>query len=174
MKMKNLLWLLGIVALVAVSGIIFIYSGTYNISATVPHNALTHWIMSTTMDNSVKHHAKNIVVPDLSDSSKIKMGFVHYRAMCVSCHGAPGVSQEELAAGLYPKPPKLVRTIHEWTPAELFWITKYGVKMTGMPAWGPTHSDDKIWAMVAFMEKMQKMTPEQYKNLDIELKNDQD
>ncbi|HUX93221.1 MAG TPA: cytochrome c [Ignavibacteriaceae bacterium] len=172
--MKFLLWVAGVVVVTIIGAVIFIYSGIYNISATIPHNGLTHWIMSTTMDNSVKHHAKNIVVPDLSDSSKIEMGFVRYRAVCANCHGAPGVSQEELAAGLYPKPPKLVRTIHEWTPAELFWITKYGVKMTGMPAWGPTHSDDKIWSIVAFMEKMQKMTPEQYKIFSEEFKNEKD
>ncbi|MHB8578931.1 MAG: c-type cytochrome [Ignavibacteriaceae bacterium] len=172
--MKFLFWVAGVIVVTIIGAVIFIYSGIYNISATIPHNALTHWIMSTTMDNSVKHHAKNIVVPDLSDSSKIKTGFVHYKEFCENCHGAPGVSQEELAAGLYPKPPKLVKTIHEWTPAELFWITKFGVKMTGMPAWGTTHSDDKIWAIVAFMEKMQKMTPEQYKNLSEEFKNDKD
>ena len=26
-------------------------------------------------------------------------------------------------------------------PAELFWVTKHGIKMTGMPAWGATHGD---------------------------------
>ena len=38
--------------------------------------------------------------------------------------------------------------------------------MTGMPAWGPTHSDEKIWAMVAFLEKLPHMTAEQYKEMD--------
>ena len=38
--------------------------------------------------------------------------------------------------------------------------------MTGMPAWGPTHSDEKIWAMVAFLEKLPHMTAAQYKEMD--------
>ena len=38
--------------------------------------------------------------------------------------------------------------------------------MTGMPAWGPTHSDEKIWTMVAFLEKLPHMTAEQYKEMD--------
>jgi hypothetical protein len=37
-------------------------------------------------------------------------------------------------------------------------------KMTGMPAFGITHPDDKIWAMVAFVRHLQKMTPEEYQN----------
>jgi mono/diheme cytochrome c family protein len=35
--------------------------------------------------------------------------------------------------------------------------------MTGMPAFGKTHKDDKIWAIVAFLEKLPGMTKEQYK-----------
>ena len=38
--------------------------------------------------------------------------------------------------------------------------------MTGMPGFGISHSDDKIWAMVAFMEKMPNMTSDQYKSMD--------
>lgn len=38
--------------------------------------------------------------------------------------------------------------------------------MTGMPAWGPTHSDEKIWAMVAFLQKLPDMTAEHYKEMD--------
>ena len=61
--------------------------------------------------------------------------------MCVDCHLAPGMDSSEIRQGLLPKPPKLQEVVDEWKPAELFWIIKNGVKMTGMPAWGPTHSD---------------------------------
>jgi len=36
-----------------------------------------------------------------------------------------------------------------------------------MPAWGPTHSDEKLWQLVAFVKKLPKMTPEQYKAMDV-------
>ncbi|MGH8456557.1 MAG: c-type cytochrome, partial [Stenotrophobium sp.] len=48
------------------------------------------------------------------------------------------------------------------SPAEEFWMIKHGVKMTAMPAWGPTHDDAKIWGMVAFLQKLPKLTPAQY------------
>ena len=65
-----------------------------------------------------------------------------------------------------PEPPELQETVEEWKPAELFWVIKNGVKMTGMPAWGPTHSDEKIWAIVAFLEKLPQMTADQYEEMD--------
>jgi mono/diheme cytochrome c family protein len=72
----------------------------------------------------------------------------------------------EIHKGLQPEPPELYEGLDEWKPNELFWIVKNGVKMTGMPAWGPTHSDEKIWAIVAFLEKLPHMNAAQYKAMD--------
>jgi len=51
------------------------------------------------------------------------------------------------------------------SPAELFWVTKNGIKMTGMPAWGATHDDDAIWPVVAFMTKLPELNAGQYQEL---------
>jgi mono/diheme cytochrome c family protein len=48
----------------------------------------------------------------------------------------------------------------------LFWIVKHGLKMTGMPAWAE-HSDEELWATVAFIKKLPGMTPEEYGKLVI-------
>lgn len=164
-----------VLVILIIGSLIFIYSGLYNMSATVHHTQLTLWMINTLKDNSIKHYINdsNLKPPDLSDTSLVKMGFVHYREMCVSCHGAPGVDQSDIIVkGLYPRPPKLVRTAKEFTPQQLFWITKNGFKMTGMPAFGPTHSDNMIWAMVAFTEKLPTLTKEQYQFLDNETKGE--
>ena len=155
---------LGIVAVAA--GFVVMYSGIFNIAATDPHTPLVQYVLSTTMDNSVRHHAKGIAVPPLDNPDMIMEGFRHYREMCVMCHLAPGVKATEIHKGLLPEPPELYKTADEWKPNELFWIVKNGVKMTGMPAWGPTHSDQKIWAIVAFLEKLPHMNAAQYKEMD--------
>ncbi len=164
-----------VIVVLIIAFLAYIYSGIYNVSALVPHNKLTLWIMNTVGDNSIKHHANDdIKTPDLSDSSLVKMGFVHFREMCVGCHGGPGIEQSEIAKGLYPSPPMLSKTAKEWTPQQLFWITKNGLKMTGMPAFGPTHTDDMIWAIVAFTKQLPTMTKEQYQKFDNETKGESD
>lgn len=164
-----------VIAVLIVGYLIFIYSGIYNISAMVHHDKLTLWMMNTVRDNSIEHNANNnIKTPDISDSALVKMGFVHYREMCVGCHGGPGIEQSEIAQGLYPKPPMLSKAAKDWTPQQLFWITKNGLKMTGMPAFGPTHTDDMIWAIVAFTKKLPSMTKEQYQTFDNETKGESD
>ncbi|MDR3628005.1 MAG: cytochrome c [Ignavibacteriaceae bacterium] len=161
--MKYILRIVFVVVALLIIFIVFLYSGIYNISAMVPHNKITLKVIHTLTDNSIEHHAKGITAPNLSDSSLIKTGFSHYNEMCVGCHGAPGISRDETGLGLYPKPPDLSKSAKEIPASELFWITKNGIKMTGMPAFGKTHKDDKIWAIVAFMEKLPGMTNEQYK-----------
>lgn len=164
-----------VIAILIVGYIIFIYSGIYNISAMVHHDNLTLWMMNTVRENSIKHNAEDeIKMPDLSDDSLVNMGFFHYSEMCVGCHGAPGIKQSELAEGLYPNPPMLSKVAEHWTPQQLFWITKNGLKMTGMPAFGPTHNDDMIWAIVAFTKKLPAMTNEQYQTYDKETKSESD
>ena len=144
----------------------FIYSGLYNVGASEPHWGLTRWLMSTAMERSVQHHARGIEVPPLDDPALVESGFDHYRNMCVGCHGAPGAQTWEGGEGLNPEPPKLAETVPGWTPAELYWITKNGIKMTGMPAWSETHDDQALWAIVAFLEKLPELSEAQYRAME--------
>ncbi len=161
-----------IVVIIAVS-FIYIESGTYNISAMVPHNSLTLMLINAVKDNSIEHHSKDIKVPNnLNDTSLVRIGFIHYREMCQTCHGAPGIERSEIGKGLYPHPPNLAHSAKEMPAQQLFWITKNGIKLTGMPSFGKTHSDQKIWDIVAFMEKLPTMTKEQYQALNDSTKNE--
>ena len=147
-------------------GLIIIFSGWYNVSAIHRETGILRWVLNTTSDNSVEKHAEGISVPDLNSIEKIKEGFTHYNEMCVGCHGAPGKQETELAKGLDPEAPDLSESAKDMAAQELFWVTKNGIKMTGMPAWGKTHSDDKIWNIVAFLEKLPGMTGAEYDSLE--------
>jgi mono/diheme cytochrome c family protein len=154
-----------VLTLVVIIGamIIYIYSGSYNVSQLVPDNAITQWAITTAKSQSIKKRTKNIIAPQLNDSSMIIMGFQHYNEMCSTCHGGPGVAPDELAKGLYPAPPKFYKSTDMPDTLESFWIIKNGIKMTAMPAFGPTHNDQEIWAITDFLlNKMNKMTPQEY------------
>ena len=84
--------------------------------------------------------------------------------MCTGCHLGPGIEPTELSQGLYPQAPELARG-DDLSPAEQFWTIKHGVKLSAMPAWGKTHSDDLIWDMVAVVRQMPKLSSDQYKKL---------
>ena len=47
-----------------------------------------------------------------------------------------------------------------------FWIIKNGIEMTGMPAFGGSHSDEEIWDMLAFVNRLRRgLTAAQYDSL---------
>lgn len=159
--MKRIIWLAGLLALVAAGAGAFIWSGAYNIAADEPHWQLTENTLETLRERSIETRLAGIAVPDLGDESRIRAGAGNYDAMCAECHLEPGEDRSELSAGLYPAPPDLVREGVD-DPAEAFWIIKHGIKMTGMPAWGKSMDDESIWGMVAFLKQMPRMTEASY------------
>lgn len=141
------------------------YSGTYNIAATQGHQPFVRWTLVTTMKNSVTDRAEAITTPSLSDE-RVAAGATGYKSMCQHCHGGPGVRQSEWARGMLPEPPHLPDAISEWEPSEVFWLAKHGIRMSGMPAFGPTHSDDEIWNITAFAMRLPGMTEDEYASFE--------
>jgi len=151
------------IALIAIVG--FAYSGIYDVSAGSSHSGMVNWLLSTTSHASIERRAKDIEVPDLSDETMARAGVNDFNGMCAGCHGAPGRDQDAMGQGLNPPAPNLAESAAEMSPAELFWVTKNGIKMTGMPAWGVTHDDDAIWPVVALMTRLPELNASQYQEL---------
>ena len=163
-----ILTLLTALGLAVPGGFAFMYSGVYDVGATRPHWPLTYWAMETVRMQSVKAHAAGIVPPPwIADEMKVVDGTAHFAAHCASCHGAPGVPRGDMADGLYPKPADLKNVAQRYTPGELFWILKNGIKMSGMPSWSD-HGDNELWVTVAFLEKLPGMTEQAYGKLVME------
>ena len=155
-------------AVLVVAALAFVYSGVYDVGAATPHWSATEWLLKTARVRSIQRHAAGMEPPtDLQSDTNLLMGVDHFAAHCAVCHGAPGVPKGDIAEGLYPKPPDLKDAASLYTPGELFWILKHGIKMTGMPAWND-HSDAELWATVAFLEKLPTLTEQDYGKLIME------
>lgn len=153
-----------VVILVALFGwIYYLFSGSYNVAADEDHWAVTSWMLETIREQSIEARLGEIDVPELEGEERIRSGAEHYDAMCAGCHLKPGQKNSEIRQGLNPTSPNLTR--HADDPAEAFWVVKHGIRMTGMPAWGATHSDRDIWNIVAFLQKLPELTPEEYEAL---------
>lgn len=153
-----------LIVLLAAGALVFIYSGRYDVTATGEHTGLVRWILETARTQSVRRHAAGVKVPSLEEAD-IGTGFRNFDRMCVLCHGAPGAERSAIGKGLNPEPPELPKAVRKWTPGELFLIVSHGLKMTGMPAFGPTHDEKTLWAVVAFIRRLPEMTPQQYREL---------
>ena len=150
------------VVLAAAVGLWVVATGAYDVAATTEHWPVTEWLLDQLEHRSVAARAGELPVPIPTGADALDHGFEHFHAMCVECHGAPGFDRGDNGQGLNPAPPRLEEEAQEWTDAELFWITKHGIRLAGMPAFGPTHSDEEIAGIVGFIRAMELMTEEEY------------
>ena len=152
--MKIIQSVVTVLVILAIAAIAFAYSGIFNVAATEQHDAISGWLMKTTRSKSIDARAGSIQVPDLSDENLRLAGINDFDSMCAECHTAPGRLPSPLAQGLNPPAPDLAEEALEEPPEVLFWVTKNGIRMTGMPAWGVTHDDDEIWPVIAFLQAL--------------------
>lgn len=133
--MRLLLIVLTIVVVLAAGMAVLVWSGVYNIAASEPHSAFVHWLFATVRDRSIVSRSQSSDVPNLTDPDHVRAGIRSYQAMCRVCHGRPGEESPPIREGLNPQAPKLdSERIRKRTDAELFWVIKNGIRMTGMPA----------------------------------------
>jgi mono/diheme cytochrome c family protein len=146
----------GVVAL----GVVF--TGAFNTTASTPHPALIAWATHLTMTNAVKRNARQLPDPPRFTPADVLAGARTYDANCAVCHGGPGVARAPWIGGMTPSPPFLLDAGRNWTSKELFWIVRYGVRMTGMPAWDQTLSERDVWNLVAFLRALPDMSATDY------------
>ena len=158
-----------VVLLVAVALVLFAVIGVYagfNFAADDPHWGITSRLIVSARERSIASRSDDLKVPEnLKDAKLIASGAGEYAEMCAGCHLAPGMKDTEMRVGLNPRPPTLGEHGAHRTPAQQFWIIKHGLKMTGMPAWGMTHDDERIWSMVAFLQALPALTSDAYREL---------
>jgi mono/diheme cytochrome c family protein len=145
--------------------IVVLATGAINVGADVKPGLIERTLAPWGRDRSVANRAPNEKNPFAGDPAAIATGLDHYRENCVMCHGAPGVAGAELSKGLNPPAPSLGEGENDTPDGELFWVIKHGIRMTPMPAFGPTHTDEEIWKIVAFIRHLPDLTAQERDSL---------
>ncbi|MGE5537539.1 MAG: c-type cytochrome [Gemmatimonas sp.] len=150
-------------ALVLAGGAAVVWSGIVDVAATVRHGPVARWFLHGVMRRSVAAHARGLSAPGFDDGMALR-GAGHYRGGCAPCHGAPGERPSAVERNAEPTPP-IYADFERWSPEELFWIVKHGVKLTAMPPWPEQGRDDEVWDMVSFLVLLPEMSPPQYRSM---------
>jgi mono/diheme cytochrome c family protein len=155
-------------ALAIVAGIgcaVVFFGGFYNVAGTTEDPAIVTWALTRVRTASIDRHAKDAPPASLDAAATVQAGAKAYATVgCVNCHGAPGAKWQKFSEGLHPDPPDLKDVAGEISPAQLFWVIKHGINMTGMPSFAAIKTDDQtIWRVVAFVRKMSIVSADDYK-----------
>lgn len=113
-------------------------------------------------ERSVQWRAPNESNPLADAPAAIDHGLRAYGKRCVGCHGAPGIEPMPAAAHMLPAPPDLAKSTRDMSDGEILFIIEHGVRMTGMPAFGPVlESSRELWQLVAAVRHLGTLDPEQ-------------
>jgi len=89
----------------------------------------------------------------------------HFADHCASCHANDGSGATEMGRNMYPRAPDMRQPdTQALTDGEIYWVIANGVRLTGMPAWGPGGPDDAdTWKLVHFVRRLKDLGPDDLK-----------
>ncbi len=99
-------------------------------------------------------------VPIPADEAALLAGAGVYRGNCAVCHGLPHRAATPIAKGMFPRPPQLFQSDEMVTddPAGVtFWKAKYGIRLTGMPGFQASLSDQQLWQVSLLLAGADKL-----------------
>lgn len=158
-------FVIGVITTIVV-GCIGVYllleSGLIPANADAKPGGLELWAAGTSLNATLRNEAPKAANPVALTDTNLLQGVTLYAQHCAICHGtaAGDTSASPIAKGLYPAPPQLATEGVEDDPEGVtYWKIKHGIRLTGMPSWGPTLNDSQIWTLALFLKHMDKLPP---------------
>jgi mono/diheme cytochrome c family protein len=115
-------------------------------------------------ETSVANAAKDVTIPLEAGKMRnplpatdevVSQGREVFLGSCAQCHGADARGDTDIGRNMYPPAMDLSSShVQHWSDAELFWIIQNGVRLTGMPSWKSSISDNDTWKLAHFIHNL--------------------
>jgi mono/diheme cytochrome c family protein len=155
---------IAVALVVAVLGAwLLLQSGLTPANADARPGGLELWAANTSLAATLRKDAPKGPNPVALTDANLKEGVTLYGQHCAICHGtaAGEASASPVAKGEYPRPPQLGADGVEDDPEGVtYWKIKHGIRLTGMPAWAGSLTDQQIWTLTLFLKHMDKLPPQ--------------
>lgn len=164
--MRLLAFIGALAIIIAVGAAAYFFGGYYSVAANIEDPGAVKWALVQVRMASIDRHATDAPPASFDTPENVQAGARAFLARgCTNCHGGPGVQWAKFSEGLRPDPPDLKELVNDRTPAQLFWVVKHGINMTGMPSFGAIQvPDQEIWTIVAFLKKLPSVKDEEFKS----------
>ncbi len=150
------------IVVLLICGYVLLESGMIPANADATPGGLELWAAGTSLNATLRNQAPKQPNPVALSDANLIQGITLYSQHCAISHGtaAGASSASPIAKGLYPAPPQLAEEGVEDDPEGVsYWKIKHGIRLTGMPAWGRTLTDQQIWTLALFLKHMDKLPP---------------
>jgi thiosulfate dehydrogenase len=158
-------FILGVLATIVVAllgGYLVLISGRVPANADATPGGLELWAAGTALDATIRHEAPRTANPVALTDANLIEGVRLYGQHCALCHGAATgtASASPVANGEYPRPPQLATDgVEDDADGVTYWKIRHGIRLTGMPSWKGSLTDQQIWTLALFLKHMDKLPP---------------
>ncbi|MGB6690852.1 MAG: cytochrome P460 family protein [Terracidiphilus sp.] len=118
-------------------------------------------------ETSLANAAKDVTIPLEAGKKKnplpetdevVSQGQELFLGSCAQCHGPQGRGDTTIGRSMDPPAMDLDSPhVQHWSDAELFWIIQNGVRLTGMPSWKSSISENDTWKLARFIHNLPRL-----------------
>ena len=157
--MRNfLLGVLFALAILLLGALAYLRLGYAEVRGDLPPSRWERALLLSAAHASVRRRAPEVPNPVPPTDENLIAGAKIYSEECSGCHGSPG-KPEDIGDSLYPPVPQLPVTGTTYTEAQIFWVAKHGIRLSGMFANGKWDSDQKLWTVAAYIKRIKSLPP---------------
>ena len=105
-------------------------------------------------------HERSVTSPIPVNETNLAAGAKVYKTDCAVCHGLPKNSMTAIAKGMFPDPPQLFDAMDMVTDdpvGSTFWKVKNGIRLTGMPGFHGSRTDNELWQVTLLISNADKL-----------------
>jgi thiosulfate dehydrogenase len=147
------------VALVPTAFYLYMRSGRAPVATSAPAMPMEEMLAKTALHAKLRAEAPK-AAPIGADEAALLAGVRVYRSECAVCHGLPRHPTTALSKGMFPRPPQLFQPDEMVTddPAGVtFWKAKHGIRLSGMPGFEASLSDEQLWQVSLLLAGADKL-----------------
>lgn len=146
---------------------IFLLASKVNLSALPEPGKMESYIATKAKYLLIQRSSRYEVPPSFLDiEASVADGDKLYGVECAACHGMDGHTPTDAGRWMYPRAADLLSPqVQRYSDAQMFWIIKNGIRLSGMPAFGKVESDEHIWNLVHYVRSLHNSTDQTISNL---------
>lgn len=149
-------FIIGLLAL-PLCAYLYLKAGMAPVATSAPPLPFEKWAASTALHARIEKEIPKESPLAANDATYLAGAHV-FREQCAVCHGLPGQPDTDISKGMYPKVPQLWKHgVDDDPPGETYWKVANGIRLTGMPGFRGSLSEEQMWQVSLMLANAPKL-----------------
>lgn len=158
---KFIIGMISGIILVPVAIVLYLISGLAPAATSDPPMPFEKTIAKAALRAKIRKEMPGTVAIPVNEANLLE-GANQYRMNCAMCHGLPKQPAPIIAKSMFPTAPQLFKEgggVADDPAGETFWKAKNGIRLTGMPGFKGSLTEEQLWQVSILLANADKLPP---------------